>query len=135
MKVILLDIDGVLITAGNYEFSKAACKNLNLLLNKEPELRVVVSSSWRKGGLKQIKLILNNNGIDQNKIIDITGNERGERGVQVRAWLDRNPEVTNYVCIDDDTDFSGMMDHLVKTNSFVGLTEKDIEKALDILKK
>lgn len=135
MKVVFADFDGVIFTFGNYDFSKVACNNFNLLLEKEPDLKIVVSSSWRRLGLEQVKKTLKSNGIDSDRVIDITGDEKGERGVQVKAWLDRHPDVTSFVCIDDENDFSGMMDHLVKTNSWVGLTEADVNKAIDILKK
>jgi hypothetical protein len=135
MKVLMLDIDGVLFVFNTYSFSPSACKNLNEILNKEPELKIVISSSWRHLGLDQVRKTLAANGIDSSRVVDITGDEDGERGIQVQAWLDRNPGVTNFVVIDDEQDFSNMMAHLVHTNSYVGITSADVTKALDILKK
>jgi hypothetical protein len=134
MKVIFLDFDGVLIPGdGSFAFSKTACKNLNSLLKQVPDLKIVISSSWRSAGIESVKKTLSNNSIDASRVIGATGDEKGERGVQVQAWLDRHPEVAHFVCLDDNTDFSNMMDHLVKTNRSVGLTEADVKKALDIL--
>ena len=135
MKILFCDIDGCLFTFTNYDFSPAACKNLNSLLEQEPDLKIVISSSWRHLGLDQVKKTFKANGIDSDRIIGATGDEPGERGYQVQCWLDRNPGVTNFVVIDDESDFSNMMDHLVKTNPHVGITSADVKLALDILKK
>ena len=45
MTVCFLDFDGCLVVNG--VFSQAAVKNLNDLLAKEPDLKIVISSSWR----------------------------------------------------------------------------------------
>lgn len=135
MKVLFLDFDGVIFTFGNYNFSPSACKNLNLLLSKEPELKIVVSSSWRHLGIDQVKKTLKANGIDSSRVIDITGNEPGPRGNQVQAWIDSHSEVTSFVAMDDEADYPNVMDRLVKTNPYVGLTEADVDKAIEILKK
>jgi hypothetical protein len=136
MKIVFLDIDGVLIPGnGSFAFSKVACKNLNSLLKQVPDLKIVISSSWRHAGMESVKKTLQNQKVDYAKVIDITGDERGERGIQIQAWIDKHSEVTHFVCLDDDSDFSNMMDRLVRTNPNVGLTEADVKKAIDILNK
>lgn len=135
MKIIFLDIDGVLFIYGKYNFSEIACKNLAKLLEEVPDLKIVICSSWRHLGMDQCKNTLDFHGIDKNRVIDCTGNERGTRGDQIQAWMDRNLGVTNYVIIDDDSDFPNMLDHLVKPNGYVGLTSDGTKLALDILKK
>lgn len=135
MKVVFGDFDGVIFTFGNYNFSAVACKNFQSLLDQVPDLKIVISSSWRHLGIDQCKQTLASNGIDSSKVIDITGDEPGERGGQIKAYLARNPQITHYVIIDDESDFTGLMDRLVKTNPHVGFTEADGKKALDILKK
>lgn len=138
MKVLFLDIDGVLNNFKDRNFgkslSKASCENLNTLLKKVPDLKIVISSAWRHNGLEFMKEMLNENNIDGKRVIDITGNENGIRGYQIQCWLDRNPEVTNCVIIDDDSDMGELMNKLVKTNSFVGLTSKAVEQAEEVLK-
>ena len=142
MKVLFLDIDGVLnITSKVYEagqFYKPAMANLEYLLKKEPELRIVISSSWRHKGIDKVRDILKENGINPNKVIDITGNEeskdeRDHRGYQVECWLKKHPEVKNFAILDDRTDFVPLRHKLVKTNSSEGLTENKVEKVIDIL--
>lgn len=142
MKVLFLDIDGVLnlwpapSRSGN--FHKPACVNLEMLLNKVPDLNIVVSSAWRSKGLETMKDILKNNGIDPRRVVDITGHEQStdvkdHRGFQVEKWLERHPDVRVFVIVDDETDFVPLRDRLVKTDKYVGLTQSNVEKMLEIL--
>lgn len=139
MKVVFLDIDGVLNNFKDRNFgtklSAISCKNLNSLLDKNPDLKIVISSSWRSNGLEFMKKMLSENGIDEKKVVDVTGNERGNRGHQIQCWLDGNAEVTKFVILDDNSDMGNLLSHLVKTNSFIGFTSKDAEAASEILNK
>jgi len=140
MKILMLDIDGVLkplpVATQIYDdhFSPSACKNLNSLLEMVPDLKIVISSAWRAHGIDSVKTDLQANGIDKNKVVDCTGFENGQRGYQIQCWLDRNPGVTNMVILDDSSDMCELMSKLVKTNPFVGLTDKNIEQAIEVLK-
>lgn len=139
MKVLFLDFDGVLNNFNTRKFgeifSEAALKSLNSLLKKEPELKIVVSSAWRMWGLTYLRKVLGNNGVDASKVIDITGDEQGNRGHQIQCWLDRNPGVTGMVILDDESDMGSLVNKLVKTNSFVGLTSTEVDHAVEVLKK
>lgn len=139
MKVLFLDFDGVLnnFTQRNFgeKFSPVACQNLNSLLAREPYLKIVISSAWRMWGVKYIKKVLTQNGIDGNRVIDRTGDEHGQRGHQIQCWLDKHPEVTNIVILDDESDMGSLMHKLVKTSSFIGLTSKEVDQAVEVLKK
>ncbi len=133
-KIIMLDIDGVLFVYRTYNFSKAACNNLKKLLDEVPDLQIVICSSWRHLGLDSVKTTLDFHGIPKERIIGCTGDLNGTRGDEVREWMNKNPGVTNYVIIDDDREFPGLEDHLVRPNSFAGLTSADVKLAIDILK-
>ena len=140
MKVIFLDFDGVLNTENNFsstgDFSKSACKNLNKLLEDSRELKIVISSSWRHKGLKKVKEVLKGNGIDVSRVIDITDEtDRDDRGHHIERFIADHPEIKHYVILDDKADMDKILDHLVQINPVVGLTSKDIQKALEILKK
>lgn len=137
MKVLFLDFDGVL---NNYKernfgekFSVSSCRNLNSLMKKVPDLKIVISSAWRMHGVEYCKSILESNGVNSDAVIDRTGNEDGPRGYQIKCWLDRNPKVTNFVILDDESDMGELMNKLVKTNGFVGLTSKEVKLALQVL--
>jgi hypothetical protein len=137
----MLDFDGVInnfhthSNATGTDFSATACTNLNKLLKHFPDLNIVVSSSWRMYGLLKMKEILAKNGIDPNRVIDITGDEEGERGNQIQAWLDRHSEVDSFVILDDDMDMGHLIKYLVHTNAYVGLTEENVKDAIKILNK
>lgn len=139
MKILFLDFDGVLnnFTDRNFgeKLSASACHNLNSLLDRVPDLKIVISSAWRIWGVEYVKQVLTKNGVDSSRVIDRTGSENGKRGYQIQCWLDRNPGVTNMVIIDDESDMENLMDKLVKTSSFIGLTSKEVSQAIEVLKK
>lgn len=144
MKVLFLDFDGVLNLwpkpSRDGKFDKKSCINLEFLLNKVPDLNVVVSSAWRSKGLESVRETLKENGIDPRRVIDITGHEqtpdaKSHRGHQVQCWLDRHPDVKRFVVFDDESDFENMKDKLVRITRFVGLTQANVEKAIRILEE
>lgn len=164
MKIIILDFDGVL-NANTYlenrirlwqknpvqyyykdkfgvVFDPKAVRNLERLV-KNTGAKIVVSSTWRKQGLKTMKDLFRHRKIDA-EIIDVTpvleptslllyGNDI--RGIEIENWLSGHPQVENYVIIDDDSDMlPEQMSHFVQTDSGIGLAEeKAYEKALQIL--
>ena len=144
MKVLFLDFDGVLnlypSPSRNGSFDKTCCINLEMLLNRLTDLKIVVSSSWRTYGLDAVKDVLKSNGIDPRRVIDITGHEeskddRDHRGFQVESWLKRHPKVKQFAIVDDNNDFKPLHDKLVQTNKTVGLSQANVEKLLEILSK
>jgi len=133
MKVLFLDIHEVLRLNG--KDSPSAYKNLNMLLKDVPELKIVVSSSLRHKGLKFVKELLGKNGVDKDRIIDVTDSiMRDDRGHHIERWVDDH-ELESFVIFDDKDDMDSVLDHLVQINPHVGLTSADCRKALDILKK
>jgi hypothetical protein len=57
------------------------------------------------------------------------------RGNEIKEWLSRHEDIiSNYVIIDDFDDMlSEQEDHVVLTESLIGITEWDAEKAIKIL--
>jgi hypothetical protein len=140
MKILFLDFDGVLNTHRNIDpdpeiFSPAACANLSKLLSDEPDLVIVVSSAWRHGGKDYVRNILSKNGIARSRVVGVTGNEPGCRGDQIKAWLDAHDElpIESFVIFDDENDMGPVLDRLVKTQSYIGLTSEHVEDAKKIL--
>lgn len=136
MKIIFLDFDGV-IKPLHAEFSKEACNRVAHLLVKDASLRIVVSSSWRQYGLQTCRGILRDLGIDPIKVIDVTEglpeHAPKTRDHHIKKWLRDHPGVRNFVILDDEAEMPDFAHKYVNTNSYVGLTEKDAEKALQIL--
>lgn len=144
MKVLFLDFDGVLNTWPKPDrtgiFHKPCCFNLEQLMKMVPDLNIVVSSSWRIHGYEAVRDILVDNGIEAARVIGITGHEHTDshdrwnhRGNQIKCWLERNPEVTKFAILDDESDMEPFMDRLVKTNRFVGLSMADIEEVAKLV--
>ena len=140
MKVLFLDVDGVLNNFHMRNFGEAfsppSCDALNSILDRVPDLKIVISSSWRMWGTDYMQKLLEKNGIKdaKSKVIDITGQEQGIRGYQIQCWLDRNPSVAKFAILDDESDMGPLLDRLVKTNGYVGLTSTDADRVVDLLK-
>jgi hypothetical protein len=140
MKIIFLDFDGVVnpltFHHSSAGFSPKACANLQMILTKDPQARIVVSSSWRRWGLAKVREILKENGIDSTKVIDITEEKGGwlpdNRAGQISNWLADHKNVKEFIVL-DDYPMPKLADHYVKCNGYVGLTEKDVEIALRML--
>lgn len=155
MKVIFLDIDGVLNHEEWYrnrfntdiypegiptyplcEFCPESVNILNHIL-KETGAIIVISSSWRFN--ENIDTILTKVGINQ-KVYDKTpflGTKYGTtlcRGKEIQEYLNNHSEITNYVIIDDDNDMEQeQMDHFFQTDRWYGLTMELSEKIIKYL--
>ncbi len=140
MKVLFLDIDGVV----NSEETLKKVGNggilgidpyLAFLVGRitltTPDLKVVLSSSWRHfdKGRKQV---------EQNvvAIYDETPKLRGVvRGQEIKMWLDAHPEVEKYAILDDDIDFlEEQLPNFFKTEWVQGITPEIVQKVCDHLK-
>lgn len=138
MKIIFLDIDGVLnvIPTGHDEhgakFHPHFEENLKYII-EQTGAKIVVSSSWRTCGLKEIQRMWKERGL-AGEVIDATPslylkrggcivfwNDKPERhpterihgysiprGCEIEYWLENESyqigSVKNYVILDDDTD-------------------------------
>lgn len=159
MKVIFLDVDGVLNSeydlmihreknniTGSILYAEVEDRPLKLLkeLVDKTGAKIVVSSSWRIGcersgkesvfgaGLyKKLENRLRDYGMD---ICDITPVCKGQRGDEIREWLNAHKYVDRFVILDDDSDMCEYTEtNLVKTDYSSGLQEKHIQDALQIL--
>lgn len=134
MKVIFLDIDGVLndentfihrnhvfLTTGTIlpEIDEKFVARLADIVNTTGA-KIVLSSSWRTGwspidsecksSRKQINEILRKYGLS---IIDKTiFLKSGSRQDEIKEWLSRHPEVESFIILDDETTF--LMDFVEK---------------------
>ena len=149
MKIIFLDIDGVLNSELHvHEMGEAWDGNqidpkTVIRLNKITDAtnaRIVVSSSWRVcHSLEELRFILKAAGISA-EIIGVTPILRSDRANEIWEWLDNNKDIDNYVILDDDRlerkrDSSDpILDlHFVRTSWYDGLQDRHIEKVIGIL--
>lgn len=125
------------LLSDHYDFCPIACSNVQYILDKDPDVRIVVSSTWRLSGLEYVRYILKRNGIDDAKVIDITpgwpedkSKQRG-RGDQIQYWLDLNPSIITHFCIvDDDADMCDLMDRLVQTDPNEGFMWRHVQAVM-----
>jgi hypothetical protein len=152
MKVLFLDIDGVLNSRKWYEANKepinfessfmyrhaqeldpAACALVNELCESEG-LDIVISSTWRRlHKLQEISDMFTSRGLLAPVISSTPQLRSGFRGQEIAEWLYARYEVEKYVILDDDPDFYPNQP-LVRTDNAVGITAKDIEKAKELLR-
>lgn len=151
MKVIFLDVDGVL---NSYEYFKKI-ENLNIdgiesdidiekikLLKKaidETGAKVVLSSSWRNTRKEQpLKELLLSHGI----YADSTPFIQNERGIEIKQWLSDNQNVEDFVIVDDEIFRSydeDLLKKLVKISDEngrglgEGLLPKDVDEIINRL--
>lgn len=163
MKVLFLDIDGVLnvIGQGYDEFGQCFHKhfedNLRFVI-EQTGAKIVISSTWRMRGLNEMQRMWKHRNL-AGEVIDITPTEvdvveRGtcefydlvDRGFEIQQWLDDHPEVENYCILDDDNDMlpsqldnfvrtAGNQDHPDCVDIGYGLTRICSEKVIKILNK
>ena len=157
MKVIFLDIDGVLNTGYRngkkdkygYAFDPAAVANLAHIID-ETGADIIISSSWKFYGVPKLRKMWEIRNLP-GTILDITPNTVSDemllnanldemelgvcRGNEIKEWLSKHKgEVSNYVIIDDFDDLLlEQEEHTVLTDSLIGITEFDAEKAIMIL--
>lgn len=162
MKVIFLDCDGVMnseetcfyyITEGinsngyggffmppveptyeNVLWGQDLVDNLKRIVD-ETDAKIVISSTWRMGHnvqsfIKMFKVY----GWDNAPVIGLTPVRHTKRGFEIKEFLEKNPHVTKYVILDDDTDMlKEQIKYFVNTSPYKGLTSKDADKAIQIL--
>ena len=154
MKVIFLDIDGVLNytqwyvddrNPGNLNGEEGdldpLCVNRIINICNETGAKVVISSDWRISWYGT-QLRLGRMGLDENYILDKTPeriwiNIPGfdhSRGAEINDWLEMHPECEKYVIIDDRTDFKdNQQPFFIHVNPFVGFTDENMNTAIDLL--
>lgn len=162
MKIIFLDIDGVLNVYGQGHdqygqiFHRHFEDNLKWIV-EETGAKIVISSTWRFAGLQVMKDMWKYRNLP-GEVIDITVDcyqlirerkfenyDEVERGHEIQQWLDEHQtEVTHYVILDDDNDMLQSQRHnFVRTSNNInhpdcidigyGLTKICAEKAIRIL--
>lgn len=144
MKIIFLDIDGVLNTRRSLRAREKANQKCIAALNSlllRSDAKIVVSSSWRIGRSRiQMCDTLNKMGVIPGRILGLTPviDDNYFRGNEIQAWIDMNAsryEIDSFVIIDDDNDMEHLLPHLVQTNMIDGLTEELAAQALSFLRK
>ena len=152
MKVIFLDIDGVLNYRGS-DFIDARClNNLRHIVN-ETGAKIVIISTWRvcmdetyykkyvskpNKELDRYREILTTTFSGNIRWFDITSDLNERRSDEIKLWLNNHPEFTNFVVIDDfnvqyDENFP---DNWVRPSYYSnGLNTELANRAIEILNR
>ena len=155
MKVIFLDVDGVLNfvyckarePCGCIGISNASVKNLAKIV-EATGAAIVLTSTWKQHWQRNTRSTdqihpsgkyLQNKLLKQKLfILDKTTDNMDNRGEGIQNWLANHPGVTHWIVLDDDVfpDYKqqGIMPHLIKTSFYAGgLTESYVNQAIGLL--
>lgn len=154
MKVLFLDFDGVLNSEASFRYevrrknsrvsdtlSVVACSNLQFILEQDRDVKLVISSTWRKlHTLVELQNILGAYGVEAARVIDKTPSVlSGHRGHEINLWLTDNPNVTKFVILDDDGDAGGAVidnpkGHFFQTSWEDGLLNKQAKQIAKVFR-
>ena len=150
MKLIFLDIDGVLNNIYTDEYTPDGSVGISTVLNERlgkivwsdpEEIEVVLSSSWKfmTDDMPDYSYMMEKLREVNAEPVGITEEPDGEgvlRAQGIIQYLEATDDVTGYVILDDyifDFKEAGLTPHLVLTDEVVGLTQEDVLTAIDIL--
>lgn len=151
MKLIFLDIDGVLVNRASFRLPRTQCEGYTAThctahpscveqLNRivaATGARIVISSVWRCFGIKTMRELFKHWGVNA-KIVGRTPEYRDrQRGDEISARLTLHAGMRwshePFAIIDDDADMDGLSEHLVQTTFEPGLTEGDADRVIAML--
>lgn len=126
MKIIFLDVDGVLNDNSGYHLDDFRLKLLKRII-KQTDAKIVVSSTWRLSKLSLLQKKLNKYDLkiySQTDVLDKRENE-------IHSWLNKNSDlnISQWVSIDD---MDMILDDVHFVQTYNGITEKD---TCEIIKK
>ena len=135
INVVFLDFDGVLSTErSNFQdeiINHDAVNNFNTLC-LENDLKVVISSSWRKydGYIDLFYSFGIDKHIDIIGAIPITGNGKA---FLIKEYIKAHPEINKYIILDDVYLGGELNSHLVQTTYSMGFNERKLKEAVNKL--
>ena len=159
MRVIFLDIDGVMVSTDYInrqsknghprpgdDFDPRTVRRLNAICDKTGA-KIVITSTWRIGlSLKELKNKLLYQGVPPSKVIGMVpvverppnSKEPVTRGVEINSWLnrtrhelaDKRDPVDRFIIIDDDADMAPYLDKLIQVSEKDGLQDEHVTRAI-----
>lgn len=145
MKVLFLDVDGVLNRCGKSAqgLEQPQIEELDRVLRVTGAV-VVLSSTWRKfevSCMPRLRALFAERGwlmVGKTPVLDRwngTCYEAVERGMEIQAWLDKHPEVERFAIVDDCEDMAHLRERLVRTLSYEGLRRREGDELIGLLGK
>lgn len=157
-KVVFLDIDGVLNTdSGGSKIEERFVKRLAHIV-EETGAEIILSSSWRlcyarcidpaqdytDDGVALLLEMLEKYQLCIAGMTPDLASGAYARPLEIRAWLQEQADTERFVILDDETfwvwnwlaDYFVCTAHLNENNKYeYGLTDEDVEKAIEILNR
>ena len=130
MKVIFLDIDGVLNKKGR-TINIDLLNILKYILEKT-NAKIVISSSWRLGRMDKLLSTFEEHGIKERVIGTTSLFCDQNRESEIRDWVIRHENISNWVVI-DDLNLKITSDKFVHIKS--GITKENAANIISILNK
>eukprot|EP00668_Euglena_longa_P034628 GGOE01044456.1.p1 GENE.GGOE01044456.1~~GGOE01044456.1.p1 ORF type:complete len:193 (+),score=39.61 GGOE01044456.1:70-648(+) len=125
MKVIFLDVDGVLHPLTGTELFVEPCMRELKRIVDVSGAQLCLSSTWRssRSTINKVNTALQRWGIPKVAFCTPEGRRR-RRCEEILSWLKAQPAVTHYTVLDDIdmSDEAQLLGHLVQPKSNVGLT-------------
>ena len=98
---------------------------------------IVISSTWRFGAVKMLNDELVKSGLKKylHKEWKTPRTYPSHRGTEIRMWLNKKVDLSNYVILDDDINMlAEQIPNFVQTNLHYGMQAEHYYKARRILK-
>lgn len=144
-RVIFLDFDGPMIPVKSYmlpEQTKSAtvfdpCATAMLLrIIRDSEAKIVISSTHGKRGLEHVQKVFTQNGIDLSHLHEdwVTPKKMSSYRIhEICWWLDKHPEVTHYVAVDDEQLDITWVPNSVQCDAYEGFSFRNYLECLRFL--
>lgn len=150
MKIIFLDIDGVLNSNKFFEdrynkgyrnyvaVDEETCKDFVKFIS-DNNIKLVISSTWRLDNIEHTQECFNEYpGLNllNPYIVGVTPKSySGIRGKEIKYFLEHTDlNINSYVIIDDDTDMlEEQQPYFIQINNLIGLQKTDYKNILNIL--
>ncbi|GEM54113.1 hypothetical protein B0A58_00750 [Flavobacterium branchiophilum NBRC 15030 = ATCC 35035] len=145
--LILLDIDGVMVTGNSWKrpefladgfpaFSNRASSALQKLISETSADIMLTTSHKSNYSIEEWSNIFNLRGIKIKNIYRLPENKTFlSRKEEIMNWVNTSNELPNFVIIDDDKSLNGLpifvKNKLIQTNASIGLTTDLINEALE----
>lgn len=146
MRIIFLDIDGVLNSEMYYKNVERNIKDWTRFdpkvvvfiknLAEEFSAKIVITSTWRFGAVKQLKSELKKSGLIKflHKDWKTPQLYPPHRGNEIQSWLTEHTDIVEYVILDDDDYIlEEQKSRFVKTDLMNGMKDEHYNRVRIIL--
>lgn len=138
MKVVFLDIDGVLnnfdlIRRNGFDYIDAGMVRRLATVVRKTSAQIVLSSFWRLNPRDRslVDCALGHSGL---AVLDRTPSIPGPRADEISEWILSNPGVKRFAILDDDEDAGIGMEHsFFNTDPEVGITPEIVRAVVSHL--